>query len=225
VVLKEAELTHLFLWVSIKEELSPYSYEVCSVKCLTLVLATSSMRLHPLLFMQFVRSACSTRSFSWIVQLNELGEVMNLSSRLTDPSETSRRASQLAGVILQTLTGILESPVLLGQIAERYPFLPRTLVSYVDFMFVLNGKKTETLSSLWNLSTLEVYQESFGANSLVLTLLESTLTELCLDTVLEPLLSDFLQTEGTLSKDGTRGWIIGSQLLTFCSQTLGGKKN
>jgi len=148
---------------------------------------------------------------------------MTHTSKLTDPSELSKNHLQISGLIIRTLQGILEAPVSPTKTTLLQMGEPLTMAEYTDLRFFMNQGKVEALTALWNLNTLEVFQDFFGPDCLVPTLLESTLDELCLDTVLVPLLSDFLQTEGSVSKDGTRGWITGSQLQTFCSQTLGGK--
>ena len=150
---------------------------------------------------------------------------MTRSSRQTDPSVTSKRAWQVSGVLLRTLQELLESPCVPLEKQEGTCVPNLQIQSLLELRY---NNVTETGRDLlyqWNSVTLNEFLSAFGQDSSVPTLLESTLGDLSRDMVLVPLLRDFLQTEGTLSRDGIVGWITGSQLWTFCSQMLGGRKN
>jgi hypothetical protein len=142
---------------------------------------------------------------------------METSSRLTIPSALLKKLCLEPGHSVQArLEDLLELPVPLNEEwrkAIRLPTLP--MGDLVTMQVFLCMGKVEAITPLWSLKHLELFQDSFGDSSLLPILLESIVDELCQDTDLVPQLSDFLQTEGTVSSDGISGWITGSQVQTF----------
>jgi hypothetical protein len=169
-------------------------------------------------YMQFVRSAILQRRYFFLVHLNVKGMPLMDTLQPTSPFAFSRIDLITAGHLALQLIEAVSNPL-----SDQFSSPSESWIVAQAFDVCLVRDSFDLSPALLlqsNSNTLEAFRDCSGELFSTMDLLDSILRNWCLDTVLGPLLSIYLETRNMLSNDGTGGWTILSHLSSFVFQTL-----